>query len=180
VIEGVNRDTNNQMTLHSKAGCTMEGVSRPQTGTVLTPNCDINAPGQGANVGCGVRVPNSNTFGAGLNNNQGGVYAVQWTFDGGVQIWFFARNSIPADITNNDPNPYNWGTPLATFPFQSNCPTSFFKNQQIVINLTFCGDWAGSVYGSSGCPSDCVSYVGNNPSAFDEAYWRINYLKVYQ
>ncbi|KAF1807200.1 glycoside hydrolase family 16 protein [Mucor lusitanicus] len=179
IIEGVNKQAQNQATLHTSSGCTMEGVSRSQTSTVLTSNCDVNAAGQGANVGCGVMSPSSQTYGAGFNSNKGGVYATQWLNDG-IYIWFFPRSSIPSDIKSNAPNPNNWGTPMAAFPFVSGkCTPDKFANLQIVINLTFCGDWAGSVYSSSGCPSDCNTYVGQTPSAFTEAYWRINSLKVY-
>jgi hypothetical protein len=158
----------------------MAGVSRSQTGNTATSNCDVNAAGQSSNSGCGVSATNSNTYGAGLNSINGGVYATQWTNDGGIQVWFFPRSSIPGDITSGNPNPYGWGTPIATFPFGSNCPSSMFANLQIVFDLTFCGDWAGNVYGSSGCPSSCTDYVQNNPSAFDESYWRINSLQIYQ
>lgn len=176
----MNTQTTNAVTLHTSAGCTMEGVSRSQTGAVTSANCDVNAAGQGANVGCGVSSGNSNTYGTGLNNNKGGIYVTRWTVNEGIQVWFFPRNSIPGDISSNSPNPSTWGTPLASFPFQSACPSSKFKELRIVLNLTFCGDWAGSVYGSSGCPSNCVDYVKNTPSAFNEAYWKINSLKVYQ
>jgi len=49
------------------------------------------------------------------------------------------------------------------------------------LDLTFCGDWDGSVFGSD-CPNkgSCQSYVQNNPSDFEEAYWSVNYVKVFQ
>ncbi|KAI8069803.1 concanavalin A-like lectin/glucanase domain-containing protein [Gilbertella persicaria] len=179
IIEGVHNQAHNQVTLHTSAGCTMEGVSRSQTGKVLTPNCDVNAGGQAANAGCGVEAPNTNTYGAGLNNIRGGVYATLWT-NQGIRTWFFPRGSIPSDITKEAPNPDAWGKPIANFPFGSNCPSSKFKNHNVIFDLTFCGDWAGSVYGNSGCPSTCVDYVQNNPSAFSQAYWKINSLKIFQ
>lgn len=157
----------------------MQGVSRSQTGFVTSPNCDVNAPGQGANVGCGVSSRDTNSYGTGFNNNNGGIYATKWMSDG-IKVWFFPRQSIPADINANTPNPESWGTPIASFPFQASCPSNKFRELRIVLNLTFCGDWAGSVYGSSGCPSNCVDYVKNNPSAFNEAYWKINSLRIYQ
>lgn len=52
-----------------------------------------------------------------------------------------------------------------------------------VFDITFCGDWAGSVWSSSGCAgkaSTCNAFVQNNPTAFDETYWRVNSLKVYE
>lgn len=56
-----------------------------------------------------------------------------------------------------------------------------FQNQ--VFDITFCGDWAGSVWSSGSCASQassCDTYVQNNPSAFANSYWLINSLDVYQ
>ncbi|CEG68432.1 hypothetical protein CU097_005279 [Rhizopus azygosporus] len=181
IIENVNKATLNQVTLHTKQGCSFAGVSRTQTGKTLTDNCDVNAAGQPSNAGCGVQATNANTYGDGLNNIKGGVYATRMTASQGIQVWFFPRNNIPSDISSGNPNPSAWPTPLASFPFQSgHCTIDYFNNLQIVFDLTFCGDWAGSVYGSSGCPSNCNDYVKNNPGAFSNAYWSVNYVKVYQ
>ncbi|KAI8329619.1 concanavalin A-like lectin/glucanase domain-containing protein [Chlamydoabsidia padenii] len=181
VIEGVNLQTADSMTLHTGSGCSYSGISRNQTGTVSAPNCDVNAAGQSSNAGCGVQSTKANSYGSGFNTIGGGVYATQWTMDGGIQVWFFPRTSIPSDITHGSPDPNTWPVPDATFPFSNNfCPSSMFANMNIVFDLTFCGDWAGSVYSTSGCPSTCNAYVQNNPSAFTEAYWSINYLHVYQ
>ena len=48
---------------------------------------------------------------------------------------------------------------------------------KIIINLTFCGDWAGNVY--PGGKSACIDKVRNNPEAYKNAYWLINYVKVF-
>lgn len=60
------------------------------------------------------------------------------------------------------------------------------------------GDWAGNVFTSDGCGSDCTSayifrfgcssrmmmfvpaFVNENPSSFTEAYWDFAALRVYQ
>nr|AAQ20798.1 1,3(4)-beta-glucanase [Rhizopus arrhizus] len=181
IIENVNEATVNQVTLHTKNGCTMAGVPRTQTGKSLTDNCYVNAAGQANNAGCGVQATNTNTYGKGLNNIKGGVYATRMTASQGVQVWFFPRNNIPSDISSGSPNPPSWPAPIASFPFQSgSCSISYFSQLQIVFDLTFCGDWAGSVYSSSGCPSSCNDYVANNPRSFTNSYWSINYVKVYQ
>lgn len=56
-------------------------------------------------------------------------------------------------------------------------------NNNIVFDTTFCGDWAGGVWSQdSTCASQantCQDYVMNNPSAYTEAYWTVNSLKVY-
>jgi len=51
----------------------------------------------------------------------------------------------------------------------------------MVINLAFCGDWAGAVFNGQ-CPglgNTCGAYVKKHPQAFPEAYWLINYVTVY-
>lgn len=159
----------------------MSGTKQAMTGSVGLPNCDVKAEGQPANTGCTVKDSNGNSYGAGLNNAGGGVYAMRWEKETGIQIWFFTRGSIPSDIKSGaTPTPEKWGNPVADYPFGGNCAASMFNSMKIIINLTFCGDYAGlpSVY--QGCPGDCKSYVQNNPKAFDNAYWDINYLKVYQ
>ncbi|KAG1169352.1 hypothetical protein G6F36_012084 [Rhizopus arrhizus] len=181
IIENVNEATANQFHLHTKKGCTMAGVSRKQTGSILTNDCYVNAPGQSANTGCGVSTTDKRTYGRGLNAINGGVYAMRMAAGTGIQIWFFPRGSIPSDISSGNVNPTSWPTPIADFPFKAgSCDLTYFNNMNIIFNLAFCGDWAGNVYGNSGCPSTCTDYVANNPHAFSDAYWSINYLKVYQ
>ena len=49
--------------------------------------------------------------------------------------------------------------------------------------MTFCGDWAGSVFSSDPACSNkgsCTSWVQNNPGAFAPSYWSVLNLKVYQ
>ncbi|ELR22882.1 uncharacterized protein ACA1_397280 [Acanthamoeba castellanii str. Neff] len=105
-------------------------------------------------------------------------------FSNGIKMWFFWRNSIPRDIQIGQPNPSSWGKPYANFQFGSNCPSSHFYNHQIIINLTFCGTWAGDswVWKNTGCGqyASCQNFVQHNPQAFADAYWQINSLKVYQ
>jgi hypothetical protein len=175
IIEGVNNQGFNQMTLHTKPGCTMPG-NPGMTGTQIASNCDTNVNG---NQGCATKDNRGSSYGAGYNQNGGGVHAMLWN-SGGIKIWFFPRNGIPGDISSGNPNPGAWGSPAAYFPFGSNCPSSFFQNNNIILDNTFCGDWAGAVFNQMGCPGSCQSYVQNNPGAFAEAYWAINSFKVYQ
>ncbi|KAL2823169.1 concanavalin A-like lectin/glucanase domain-containing protein [Aspergillus cavernicola] len=178
IIENVNTATNNLMTLHTGDGCTIDSTGF--SGSALTTNCYIQAPGQSNNAGCGIQAPTSDSYGAGFNSIGGGIYATEWTGNA-ISIWFFPRSSIPSDITAGTPNPSSWGTPTARFA--GNCDIeSHFTNMQIIFDITFCGDWAGSVWGSGSCASlgSCQDYVSNNPSAFEQAYWEINSLRVYQ
>lgn len=60
---------------------------------------------------------------------------------------------------------------------------------QLVIDTTFCGDWAGSAsaweqtscYLNNPVPENtCPYYVQNNPSAYVDGFWSIKSIKVYQ
>lgn len=77
-----------------------------------------------------------------------------------------------------------WGLPYAYFELGGNCSPSHFSDHQIIINLTFCGDWAGSVFdqrcGSVAKGADCRSFVANNPSLLAESYFLIEYVKVFR
>jgi hypothetical protein len=112
---------------------------------------------------------------------------MEWT-SSAIEIYFFPRSAIPADIASGNPNPTNWGTPEASFS-PSGTPgcniDQHFMNHNIVFDTTFCGAWAGqtTVWSESQCASlapTCNTYVAQNPSAFTEAYWMINSVKVYQ
>lgn len=111
----------------------------------------------------------------------GGIYATEWT-GSAISIWFFPSNAVPGDISSGNPNPASWGAPTARFAGSCDI-NSHFNDLQIVFDITFCGDWAGSVWNSSSCASrggSCVDYVQNNPTVFQETYWRVRSLKVYQ
>lgn len=184
IIEGVNLQSNDLTSLHTTSGCTMSGTDTSVfTGTQITPNCDVNAPGQAQNQGCGTQASGAGTYGASFNQNFGGVYVCELaqsngSVEGAISTWFFPRNMIPTDLTNKVPKPSNWGKPYAKFPLGSNCQANHFSNLQMVIDLTFCGDWAGSAFPSQ-CSGSCNDFVMSNPVYFSEAYWSINYINVF-
>ncbi|KAI9792354.1 MAG: hypothetical protein M1835_007927 [Candelina submexicana] len=177
ILEGVNSQNKNAMTLHTSPGCSITNDGG-FTGNMTTTNCNTNV---GGNVGCGIASLDTRTYGKGFNANGGGVYATEWTSKA-ISIWFFSRGSIPRDVSSGAPAPSTWGQPVAKF--QGGCDIDkFFKNQQIIFDTTFCGDWAGNTWNSSTCASlapTCQAYVQNNPSVFKDAYWSVNSLKVYQ
>jgi len=174
VIEGVNVGSADQTTLHTNAGCSVANEDKSKfTGNLVNADCQ-------GNTGCGIKT-GTGSYGASFNSHQGGVYAMEWTADF-IQTWYWPRGSVPADITNNSPtpNPAGWGKPYAYFQEGGSCPNSHFQKHQMVIDLTFCGDWAGAVFGSD-CPGkgSCNDYVKNNPAAFKEAFWTIHFIKVF-
>jgi len=188
IIEGINLFTTVHTTLHTSNGCSMarespslfSGSWANSTHGPAT-NCYINAPGQSGNEGCSI-IGLPNTYGAPFNSENGGVYATEWNSTV-IRMYFFPRNRIPSDITSKSPNPSGWGKPYAWFTLGGDCPSNHFVNQNIVINLTFCGDWAGAAFNGD-CGSrfgnNCGDFVRNNPGDFKEAYWLINYVSVYQ
>ncbi|PGH36908.1 endo-1,3(4)-beta-glucanase [[Emmonsia] crescens] len=179
IIEGVHEQAGNFMAMHTRSGCSITN-SGSFTGRILTPNCDVNAPGQPANAGCSIASSDPVSYGARFNANGGGVYAMEITTSA-VTIWFFPRNAIPGDIHAGTPNPGSWPTPMARF--QGACDiAAHIRQQKIVFNTTFCGDWAGSVWSTSSCAArapTCQAFVQHNPAAFKEAYWRVKYVRVF-
>ncbi|MCJ1437278.1 hypothetical protein MMC27_006664 [Xylographa pallens] len=177
IIEGVNIGVQDQMTLHTSLGCTVKVGTQGQTGTSTgDPNC---GDGGGYN-GCAVVDYVGTSYGTAFNSVGGGVYATLWNASV-IEIWYWARGQVPADVTAGTPNPANWGSPAADF---SGCLfDTYFKNMNIIFDTTFCGSWAGAVWAQSYCATvdaSCTDYVARNPQAYADGYWLVNSVKVYQ
>lgn len=195
IIEGVNNQLSNAMTLHTSSGCTLTNDSSLYTGTMATSNCDVKAPNQADNAGCSIVAPVNSTFtqgnqscthstyGTEFNKQGGGVYAMVWTSES-LSFYFYPRDYIPTDISAGHPDPSSWSQqPLARL---QGCDfDQHLSNLSIIINISLCGQFAGSLYATDGCAAEtgtstCDSYVGENPGAFSEAYWLFNSIKMYQ
>jgi len=188
IIEGVNRDVANLASLHTTPGCTMP-QQHLESGSPTSLNCDANV---NYNQGCGVSFAKPASYGAPFNAAGGGFYVMVRTRQDGIRIWFWTRDdpAVPPEVREPPlpllggppdiwPNP-NWGTPEAVFPVGDNCDyDTHFDPHAFVFDLTFCGDWAGSVYPDSGCGGTCNDFADNNPGAFANAYWEINSLRFY-
>lgn len=121
------------------------------------------------------------SYGQRFNNNRGGVYAMEWT-GRFIHVWFFPRGAIPGDINAGQPTPWTWGLPRARFQGACDIP-SHFQKHNMVIDTTFCGDWAGSTFGADPTcapKGSCQAYVANSPGDFKNAFWSINYIAVYK
>ncbi|KAK7044432.1 putative laminarinase [Favolaschia claudopus] len=182
ILEGVNDQSPNQASLHTSSGCTMPG-NQVQTGSsVGGNNCDAIAT---SDTGCGVKFNDATSYGPTFNNNGGGWFALERT-NSFVKAWYWPRNgNVPSDVRSGSTsiNTNNWGTPAANWPSTSCSLAQKLGPHNIIINCRFfnsCGDWAGSVYSTSGCPSTCEDYVNNNPSAFANAYFQFNSLRIFQ
>ncbi len=113
---------------------------------------------------------------------------MEWT-SSLINVYFFPRNNIPADITRGHPNPAGWGKPTANFEsHHGDCDIDgHFPAQTIYFDTDFCGAEAGGEAWTSwtACSvttkvGTCEQYVAENPSAFSDAYWLVNSVKVYQ
>uniref|UniRef100_A0AC34FY29 GH16 domain-containing protein n=1 Tax=Panagrolaimus sp. ES5 TaxID=591445 RepID=A0AC34FY29_9BILA len=183
VLEGVDGNTANNQALHTNENCYMpldasifKGRWAKGPGGKIANDCYVNAAGQSTNQGCSI-TSEDGYFGVPFNNAGGGVFALEWSRDSSLKIWIFKRNELPADINSGNPNPSNWGKPEAYFTIGNTCNANHFNNHEIIINLTFCGDWAGNVY--NGGMAACENKVRSDPGAFKDAYWLINHLKYY-
>ncbi|KAF8267106.1 hypothetical protein EI94DRAFT_1731468, partial [Lactarius quietus] len=143
IVEGVNDQGSDLVSLHTSPDCSM-----PASPTGL--DCDTAATG---NAGCGVQITEGNNYGPSFNAKGGGC----------------GSGATPADVAKGagSINTDNWGTPDAYFPNTQCDIGAHFGPASLIINIDLCGDWAGNVYSSSGCPGT---------GAFFEFSW----IKVYQ
>ncbi|KAG5643438.1 hypothetical protein DXG03_000911 [Asterophora parasitica] len=95
ILEGVNDQGPNTVSLHTGTGCVMP-ATRLQTGTSLQLNCDANA---NDNSGCGVTLNTDLSYGPQFNAAGGGWYATERT-PNFIKVWFWSRNdpTVPADV----------------------------------------------------------------------------------
>ncbi|KAJ7233290.1 glycoside hydrolase family 16 protein [Mycena haematopus] len=180
IVEGANDYGTAQAALHTSPGCRMP-ASRTQTGHSLRLNCDAT---QNGNLGCGVRIRQATSFGPRFNAAGGGWYAIERTRSF-IAVWFWPRNAknMPDAVKDGSKSvdTETWGIPAAYFTNNHCNLPEIFDAHNIIINLAFCGDWAGNPgkYEAAGCPSTCRKYVDSNPGAFDNAYFQFNSIDIY-
>jgi hypothetical protein len=214
IIKGINQQSVNTMALYTSAGCVVEnatifpgiqGNTNGQlefSGQMTTINCNVNAAGQGQNVGRSIQAPINplSTSVASAGNLPGGCLAhLRYEIQprGRRNLCYGVDNRVNQYLvlppyqshTQRRHKQYSqpqWlGYPLAKFA-GSDCDfQARFKDLKIVIDTTFCGAWAGKVWQSGGCAAStgsaiCEAYVRDNPAAFSEAYWEIVGLKRFQ
>jgi hypothetical protein len=180
IIEGVNKHDANKIVLHTSDTCDVGG-GYEMTGDMTSSECG-EASGT---IGCVVQGQQGSS-GDPFNEQGGGVYAMEWQ-EKYLKIWYFPRSSIPESLTTGTPDVSSFGTPMAHLQGSCNFKERF-THQKLILDTTFCGDWAGGVFGDSGCPvsdpSDpmlsCKNYVAENPAVYKNAYWELNSIKIYQ
>jgi hypothetical protein len=134
-------------------------------------------------------------------------YIRSWVFGRNQDIPANLQDSIATAAMNHGqrsskksstlPDPTTWDVlPYAYFAIGNGtrCSSDHFANMRMVLNLAFCGNVAGNRFARD-CPelaqkfathnnSDpiaaCNAYIASNPSALDEAYWKIQDILIYQ
>ncbi|KAL1943259.1 hypothetical protein VTO73DRAFT_4334 [Trametes versicolor] len=187
IVEAINLMGKNQMALHTQPGCN-QPANAPQSGSTVGSDC---SSGTDSAAGCAVLDAQANSFGGDFAAAGGGVWATQFD-ETGVFIWFWSRKDIPDGVTNAQDtiDPTNWGTPSAAWPASDCDVNKFFTPQQLVLDITLCGDWAGqpNLYqstcgGTLGNSTVDVCYIdnviNNNGTKYHDAYFEISSIKVF-
>jgi len=180
ILEGVHDNQHNQIAWHTGTGCYLD-PNATFTGTIVSNNgvnqtdCDGNV---NSNSGCDVTEWSRASYGTYFEAQGGGILAMKWD-ENYISVWSFYRAAIPKDIIAGTPNPSLWGAPSATLLDTLCNITNFFWDHEIVFDITFCGQWAGNSYATSGCPGTCPQRLVD-PTNFVNATWSINSLQVYR
>nr|GAT47609.1 predicted protein [Mycena chlorophos] len=180
IIEGINLSSANQFSLHTSPGCT-QPTNITQTGKTKVSNClqdaDLNA------FGCTTEEAKPNSFGEGFASAGGGVYALQMDVSG-IYMWFWSRPDIPNSISGSSASSTldisDWGTPSTAYPATTCNITEFFQPQQMILDITLCGLWAGvpANYAET-CPGTCLDNIIGNGSNYANAYFEIPHIRMY-
>lgn len=95
---------------------------------------------------------------------------MEWT-SSHIRVYFFPAGTAPADINGPNPDPSKWGTPVSNFEGDCDIDTHF-KENRLIFDTTFCGDWASAVWSSDATCAPkaaiCVDYVAGKPEAFGD------------
>jgi hypothetical protein len=168
------------MSLHTEMGCTQTNPV-DQTGKTGGAVCGNAATG---GIGCTVSDASPASYGAPFAAAGGGVWAMEFATTG-LSIWFWSRPDVPSSLANNTIDTSTFGTPSASWP-ASGCNTpQFFQEQEIVIDITLCGYWAGqSSVIQETCPAlegtnTCYSTYVLSPDNYDNAYFEIASVKMF-
>lgn len=221
IVEGVNYQNVAKTALHATKGCSMsdiplgtmtggwdpaQGIPDKKTGIPdmtlrYAQNCFVYDQHQWLNQGCVAVDKQGNTLGQPLNDNGGGVYALEWDpINRHIRTWVFtphgdipdnlaetirtASNSINERVV---PDPETWPIPYGFFAIGdgTDCEASHFRHMRLVLNTAFCGSVAGNRF-QLDCPEQakefktCNDWIKSKPDELTEAYWKIRGVFVYQ
>lgn len=194
----------NQYALHTEGDGCYADSSAQMLGTFGFDNCSI-----GANYGAGCTVvdKNQNSYGVAFAQAGGGAYIMELTTDF-IKIWFKTRSEIPSSMKADakEINTDELGTPSAFYPNTRCNIDKYFGAQNMVIDITMCGVWAGAkdtlqqtcpqlegrgfdpstalgkrILSANSTEESCyLKYVINDQgAALANAYFELNYINVF-
>ncbi|KIY42968.1 glycoside hydrolase family 16 protein, partial [Fistulina hepatica ATCC 64428] len=180
VVEGVNEYTQNIFSIHTGDDCTMDTSLLTDAALVDAGETDCNA--YVSDTACGAMSNSTASYGVGSNSAGGSVYALQLT-SAGLEMYWWTKDSVPADITSGLPTPSTWGSP-AVEVLSDTCDTdSHFIDLMMIVNTNLGGTFPEGVWSTddaggqdTSCAtltsySDAASYIQNVGSAFSTAQW---------
>ncbi|KAK0491650.1 glycoside hydrolase family 16 protein [Armillaria novae-zelandiae] len=179
IIEGVNLDTSNQMAIHHSDPSCVQSANPGQSGETLSSDCSNGA----GSVGCRVAETKSNSFGESFAQNGGGAFALQFDVSG-AYIWFWPIYPRPSPPPHRR---HTWIPPIGEhhqhhFRLVDADLEKLFKPQKLILDITLCGNWAGSssIFNTQ-CSGSCIQdYVlGPGSPKYDNAWFEISYLRTY-
>ncbi|KAG6810579.1 hypothetical protein H0H92_011279 [Tricholoma furcatifolium] len=178
-LEGVNLMTVNQMGLHTEPGCTSVNPNQLTTSTQGSTDCSYLSNN---NSGCIVTDTNAASYGAGFAAAGGGVYVTEFA-ESGISVWFFDRTNVPSALSSNAStiDTSTFGTPSGNWPSTGCTMDQFFEAQNLILDITLCGDFAGNptVFNET-CSGICYNdYVVGNGSNYATAYFELASIRVY-
>ncbi|KAF8532007.1 glycoside hydrolase family 16 protein [Gautieria morchelliformis] len=177
-FEGVNQVTHNQMALHTEPGCTLNTAAASQTGLVNSTDCSFQA---NSNQGCVVTDPRTQSYGAGFAAAGGGMWVTEFA-ESGVSVWFFTRSAVPASLLNSPStvNTSTLGQPVANYPSKGCTVDTFFEPQNLILDITLCGDAGSAAVFAQTCSGTCYNdFVIGPPSNYDNAYFEIKSIRTF-
>mmetsp|Transcript_63053 Transcript_63053/g.103456 ORF Transcript_63053/g.103456 Transcript_63053/m.103456 type:complete len:172 (+) Transcript_63053:3-518(+) len=137
--------------------------------------------------------------------NSPGVLATQWTEDF-IKLFYIPEYEIPQDIKDEVPKPEDWDRWLFSY-YPLSGTSCQIAAQKLMMQINFCGDWAGKVWSLDGnckykvqncravdplreyAPQEdcCTKFIwdpdnryGTDQYLQQRAYFNISYIKIFQ
>lgn len=179
-FENVNLATTNQVSLHTTTGCNLDSQAS-FSGKAISTNCSEQA---NFNQGCIVQDTETGAFGASFSANGGGVFVTEYANDS-INVWFFARSKVPSVLNDSSTTKLDTttlGTPLASYDNKGCNITEFFLPQELIFDITLCGDFAGNqMIFNETCQGNCyMDFVIGSPAGYNDAFFEVRNVKVFQ
>ncbi|RVX67642.1 hypothetical protein B0A52_08171 [Exophiala mesophila] len=197
ILEGINDQTQNRLSLHTSKTLTLDNHTSPsnisfklaggiQNGVALTTDCNVVTSG---GRGCSISsVLPEEAFGSEFNRQLGSFMVVEYT-SGWIKAWQMDR-ALGEQIFGQNSSGYinadaqiSWGTPTAVFSRNGTNLEPYFRDLRIILNTDFCGPWINGGWTTSSCASlapTCSEYVEKNPEAFEQAFWLVKSVQIYE